>query len=144
MENKRLGNQGHRAEFRTLPSSYRAPSACAKWWGSGKGPGPFGARGRSSVRYGTRLGDHKENWFLLFSTQHTHLSRKEGLRGQPRPGVDANVSAWSESRPSDFAVHTAVSPGFFTPLYISFVNNLLFIFPNFVYARISKKRGVPS
>ena len=26
-----------------------------------------GARGRSSVRYGTRLGDLKENWFLLFS-----------------------------------------------------------------------------
>jgi len=24
-------------------------------------------RGRSSVRYGTRLGDLKENWFLLFS-----------------------------------------------------------------------------
>ena len=34
----------------------------------------FGARGMSSVRYGTRLGDLKENWFLLFSnlnTQHT-------------------------------------------------------------------------
>ena len=28
---------------------------------------PFGARGRSSVRYGTRLGDLEENWFLLFS-----------------------------------------------------------------------------
>jgi hypothetical protein len=28
---------------------------------------PFGARGMSSVRYGTRLGDLKENWFLLFS-----------------------------------------------------------------------------
>ena len=28
---------------------------------------PFGARGRSSVRYGTRLGDLKENCFLLFS-----------------------------------------------------------------------------
>jgi len=27
----------------------------------------FGARGRSSVRYGTRLGDLKENWFLFFS-----------------------------------------------------------------------------
>jgi hypothetical protein len=27
----------------------------------------FGARGRSSVRYGTRLGDLEENWFLLFS-----------------------------------------------------------------------------
>ncbi len=25
---------------------------------------PFGARGWSSVRYGTRLGDLKENWFL--------------------------------------------------------------------------------
>ena len=35
----------------------------------------FGARGRSSVRYGTRLGDLKESWFILFSntvnTQHT-------------------------------------------------------------------------
>jgi len=28
---------------------------------------PFGARERSSVLYGTRLGDLKENWFLLFS-----------------------------------------------------------------------------
>jgi hypothetical protein len=28
---------------------------------------PFGARGRSSVRYGTRFGDLTENWFLLFS-----------------------------------------------------------------------------
>ena len=28
---------------------------------------PFGARRRSSVRYGTWLGDLKENWFLLFS-----------------------------------------------------------------------------
>jgi len=28
---------------------------------------PFGARGRSSVRYRTRLDDLKENWFLLFS-----------------------------------------------------------------------------
>jgi len=27
----------------------------------------FGARGKSSVRYGTRLGDLQENWFLLFS-----------------------------------------------------------------------------
>jgi hypothetical protein len=27
----------------------------------------FGARGRSSVRYGTRLGDLKESWFILFS-----------------------------------------------------------------------------
>ncbi len=34
----------------------------------GPGTPPFGARGRSSVRYGTRLGDLKENWFLLFST----------------------------------------------------------------------------
>jgi hypothetical protein len=33
----------------------------------GPGTPPFGARGRSSVRYGTRLGDLKENWFLLFS-----------------------------------------------------------------------------
>ena len=27
---------------------------------------PFGARGRSCVRYGTRLGDLKESWFILF------------------------------------------------------------------------------
>ena len=27
----------------------------------------FGARRRSSVRYGTRLGDLKESWFILFS-----------------------------------------------------------------------------
>ena len=27
----------------------------------------FGEHGMSSVRYGTRLGDLKENWFLLFS-----------------------------------------------------------------------------
>ena len=33
----------------------------------GPGTPPFGARGRSSVWYGTRLGDLKENWFLLFS-----------------------------------------------------------------------------
>ncbi len=32
----------------------------------------FGARGRSSVRYGTRLGDLEENWFLLFSKHSTH------------------------------------------------------------------------
>jgi hypothetical protein len=34
----------------------------------------FGARGRSSVRYGTRLGDLKENWFpfvFQLNTQHT-------------------------------------------------------------------------
>ena len=34
------------------------------------------------------------------------LSRKEGLRGHPRPGVDSSVSAWS--RPSVVAVNTAV------------------------------------
>jgi len=28
---------------------------------------PFGARRRSSVRYGTRLGDLKESWLILFS-----------------------------------------------------------------------------
>ena len=41
----------------------------------GPGTPPFGARGRSSVRYGTRLGDLKENWFLFvfqLNTQHTH------------------------------------------------------------------------
>jgi len=41
------------------------------------------------------------------------LSRKEGLRGHPRPEVDSNVSAWSQ--PSVVAVDTAVSPGFCTP-----------------------------
>jgi hypothetical protein len=35
---------------------------------------PFGARGMSSVRYGIRLGDLKENWFLCFPIKHsTHL-----------------------------------------------------------------------
>ena len=38
---------------------------------------PFGARRRSSVRYGTRLGDLKESWFILFSNQtlNTHPGR---------------------------------------------------------------------
>jgi len=42
----------------------------------GPGTPPFGARGRISVRYGTRLGDLKENWFLLFSNQtlNTHAA----------------------------------------------------------------------
>jgi hypothetical protein len=38
---------------------------------------PFGARGMSSVRYGIRLGDLKENWFLCFPIKHsthTHSS----------------------------------------------------------------------
>jgi hypothetical protein len=30
----------------------------------------FGARG-SSVRYGTRLGDLKESWFILFPIKHS-------------------------------------------------------------------------
>ena len=41
------------------------------------------------------------------------VSGRGGLSGQPKPGVDSNVSAWS--RPSVVAVHTAVSPGFCTP-----------------------------
>jgi hypothetical protein len=32
---------------------------------------PFGARGMSSVRYGIRLGDLKENWFLCFPIKHS-------------------------------------------------------------------------
>jgi len=55
-------------------------------------------------------------WSFIESVDlNRDLSRKEGLRGQPRPGVDshANVSAWS--RPSVVAAHTAVSPGFCTP-----------------------------
>ena len=31
----------------------------------------LGARGMSSVRYGTRLGDLKENWFLCFPIKHS-------------------------------------------------------------------------
>jgi len=37
-------------------------------------------------------------------------SRKEGLRGQPKPGVHSTVSAWS--RLSAAAVHMVVAPGF--------------------------------
>jgi hypothetical protein len=36
----------------------------------------FCARGRSSVRYGTRLGDLQESWFIFvfqLNTQHTHF-----------------------------------------------------------------------
>jgi hypothetical protein len=37
----------------------------------------FGARGRSSVRYGTRLGDLKESWFFCFPIKHsTHTAKK--------------------------------------------------------------------
>ena len=45
---------------------------------------PVGARGMSSVRYETRLGDLKENWFLLFSngTLNTQFG-KTGLQGLP-------------------------------------------------------------
>jgi hypothetical protein len=44
---------------------------------------PFGARGMSSVRYGIRLGDLKENWFLCFPIKHsTHtLSRGHLVMG---------------------------------------------------------------
>ena len=40
---------------------------------------PFGARGRSSVRYGTRLGDLQENWFLLFSKRSLMLKTERKL-----------------------------------------------------------------
>jgi hypothetical protein len=58
----------------------------------------------SSVRYGTRLGDLKENWFLLFSNQtlNTHTEITEPKRyemngtvrlGRRRPGVARTVSS---------------------------------------------------
>jgi len=56
----------------TEPSSCHADPSISSDYGW-PGPGgsevrrPFGSRGMSSVRYGTRLGDLKENWFLLFS-----------------------------------------------------------------------------
>ena len=51
---------------------------------------PFGARGRISVRYGTRLGDLEENWFLFvfqLNTQHTpkvcdRKEREREVRGE--------------------------------------------------------------
>ena len=49
---------------------------------------------------------------LMIHTRHVP-SRKEGLCGQPRPGVDSNVSAWS--RLSVVAAHTAISPGVCAP-----------------------------
>jgi len=46
---------------------------------------PFGAlaRGMSSVRYGTRLGDLEENWFLCFPIKHSTHTREfsTGVRG---------------------------------------------------------------
>jgi hypothetical protein len=49
----------------------------------------------------------------LFSPDlNRDLSGKEGLREQPRPGVDSNVSA--SSLLSVVAVNTAISPGFCT------------------------------
>jgi hypothetical protein len=42
---------------------------------------PFGARGMSSVRYGIRLGDLEENWFLCFPIKHsthTQTTRSSG------------------------------------------------------------------
>ena len=50
---------------------------------------------------------------LLSPDLKRDLSRKECLRGQPRPGVDFNVSACSQL--SVAAVNTAVSPGVCTP-----------------------------
>ncbi len=42
----------------------------------------FGARGRSSVRYGTRLGDLKENWFpFVFQLNTQHTLRVLDVRG---------------------------------------------------------------
>ncbi len=37
----------------------------------GPGTPPFGARGMRSVRYGARLGDLEENWFLCFPIKHS-------------------------------------------------------------------------
>ena len=42
---------------------------------------PFGARGMSSVRYGTRLGDLKENWFLLFSNLTLNTRGAQAVAG---------------------------------------------------------------
>ena len=51
----------------------------------------------------------KKIGFFWFPIKHsTHLSRKEGLRRQPRPGVDSNVSAWS--RPSVCVFIPALTP----------------------------------
>jgi hypothetical protein len=57
--------------------------------------------------------DNSDDSDLLSPNLNCDQSRKEGLFGQPKPGVDSNVSAWS--RLSAAAVHTAVSPGFCTP-----------------------------
>jgi len=58
----------------------------------------------SSVRYGTRLGDLKENWFFCFPIKHsTHTcddddllspERKEGLRGLGHPRYRQCVRAF--------------------------------------------------
>ena len=47
---------------------------------TGGGSGYFGARGRSSVRYGTRLGDLEENWFIQVNTQHTRVRSLSSVR----------------------------------------------------------------
>ena len=46
---------------------------------------PFGARRRSSVRYGTRLGDLKESWLIFFSnlTLNTHQGLGPNFRNPP-------------------------------------------------------------
>ena len=54
--------KGHRAELVSRPLDYGWPGP-----GGSEVRRPFGARGMSYVRYGTRLGDLKEDWFLLFS-----------------------------------------------------------------------------
>jgi hypothetical protein len=56
--------------------------------------------------------------FVLLSTDLNRDSKKV-LRGQPRPGVDANVSAWSQLSVTVAAVLTAAPPGFYTRITVS-------------------------
>ena len=55
---------------------------------------PFGARRRSSVRYGTRLGDLKENWFLLFSnsTLNTHCALLRHSKWRPHTNTHTHTA----------------------------------------------------
>jgi hypothetical protein len=62
-------------------------------WG-GRVRRPFGARGRSSIRYGTRLGDLKENWFLLFSnsTLNTHCALLRHSKWRPHTNTHTHTA----------------------------------------------------
>ena len=62
-------------------------------WG-GRIRRPFGARGRSSIRYGTRLGDLKENWFLLFSnsTLNTHCALLRHSKWRPHTNTHTHTA----------------------------------------------------